>query len=152
MQIAAGGDGVFARLAEAIGKPEWITDPRYARSRERIARADELERLLSDWIAAHDFAEIEKRLIGGNVPFGGIYTASDIVGDPHFAARDNIARIQDPEVGEVVMPAVVPTMQDTPGRIAHAGPVLGAHTAEILKGVLGKSDAEIAALKENGVI
>lgn len=152
VQIAAGGDGVFARLAEAIGKPEWITDPRYAKSRERIARADELEGLLSDWIGAHNFAEIEKRLIGGNVPFGGIYTASDILDDPHFAARENVARIQDPEAGEVVMPAVVPTMSDTPGRILHAGPAIGAHTTEILKRVLGKSDADIAALKDKGVI
>src|SRR5690606_10576891 len=129
-----------------------ITDPRYAKSRERIARADELEGLLADWIAAHDFADIEKRLVGGNVPFGGIYTASDIVDDPHFAARDNIARIADTEMGEVVMPGVVPALRDTPGRIAHAGPPIGAHTAEVLRSVLGKSEAEIAALKETGVI
>ena len=152
VQIAAGGDGVFARLAEAIGKPELATDPRYAKSRERIARADELEALLSQWIAAHDFAEIEKRLVGGNVPFGGIYTAGDIMADPHFAARDNIARIADAEVGEVVMPAVVPSLRGTPGRITHAGPAIGAHTEEVLGGLLGKSAAEIAALREKGVV
>ena len=152
MQIAAGGDGVFARLASAIGKPEWATDPRYAKSRERITRADELEGLLAEWIGAHDFAEIEKRLVGGNVPFGGIYTASDILDDPHFAARDNVARIADAEMGEVVMPGIVPTLRDTPGRITHAGPAIGAHTVEVLGGLLGKSAAELAALKDKGVI
>jgi crotonobetainyl-CoA:carnitine CoA-transferase CaiB-like acyl-CoA transferase len=152
VQIAAGGDGVFARLAEAIGKPELSLDPRYAKSRERIARADELEALLSEWIGAHDFAEIETRLVGGNVPFGGIYTAGDIMADPHFAARDNIARIADAEVGEVVMPAIVPALRGTPGRITHAGPAIGAHTDEVLGGILGKSTAEIAALRAKGVV
>ena len=44
--------------------PELITDPRYAKNRARIERADELEALLAEWIAKHDFHDIEKRLVG----------------------------------------------------------------------------------------
>jgi len=152
VQIAAGGDNVFYRLAEAIGMPELITDPRYAKSRARIERADELEALLAEWIARHDFHDIEKRLVGANVPFGGIYTAKDIAEDPHFAARDNIARIQDAELGEVAMPGVVPHLTGTPGRITHAGPAIGSHNQEVWGGILGKSDADLAKLKADGVI
>ena len=57
VQIAAGGDKVFQRLAQAMGMPELAEDRRYSVSRERIARADELEALLQDWIAAREFAE-----------------------------------------------------------------------------------------------
>ena len=152
VQIAAGGDAVWARLAAAIDRPELAEDPRYKTSRERIARADELEGLLAAWIAAHDFADIEKRLVGGNVPFGGIYTAVDIASDPHFAARENIARVPDAELGEVVMPAVVPRLEGTPGRIAHAGPPIGQHNAEIYEGLLGKSKAELEKLAAAGVV
>lgn len=152
VQIAAGGDAVWARLAAAIDRPELAEDPRYKTSRERIARADELEGLLAAWIAAHDFADIEKRLVGGNVPFGGIYTAADIASDPHFAARENIARVPDAELGEVVMPAVVPRLEGTPGRIAHAGPPIGQHNAEIYEGLLGKSKAELEKLAAAGVV
>jgi crotonobetainyl-CoA:carnitine CoA-transferase CaiB-like acyl-CoA transferase len=152
VQIAAGGDGVFQRLAAAIGMPELAEDPRYSTSRERIARADELEELLAAWIKKHDFADIEKRLVGGNVPFGGIYTAADIATDPHYKARDNLASVADGELGEVVMPGVVPRLEGTPGRIAFAGPDLGAHNDEIYRSLLGKSEADLAALKRDKVI
>ena len=152
VQIAAGGDGVFQRLAAAIDQPELAADPRYAASRERIARADELEALLADWIAGRDFADIERRFVAANVPFGGIYTAADISTDPHYAARDNIARVADDELGEVVMPGVVPRLEGTPGRIAFAGEGIGNHNREVYGGLLGKSDADLAALRAAGVI
>ncbi|MFO1081620.1 MAG: CoA transferase [Reyranellaceae bacterium] len=152
VQIAAGGDGIWPRLCNAIDRPELANDPRYATSRERQARADELEALLAEWISANEFAEIERRLVGGNVPFGGIYTAADIATDPHFAARENIATIDDPELGPVVMPSVVPRLEGTPGRIAHAGPPIGQHNDEIYKGLLKKSDAELTALAKAKVI
>ena len=152
VQIAAGGDAVWARLAAAIDRPELAEDPRYKTSRERIARADELEGLLAEWIAAHDFPDIEQRLVGANVPFGGIYTAADIAEDPHFAARENIARVPDAELGEVVMPAVVPRLEGTPGRIAHAGPPIGQHNAEVYEGLLAKSKADLDSLRKAGVI
>jgi crotonobetainyl-CoA:carnitine CoA-transferase CaiB-like acyl-CoA transferase len=152
VQIAAGGDNVWQRLAEAIDMAPLATDPRYAKSRERIARADELEKLLADWIAEHDFADIDARLAKANVPFGGIYTAADIASDPHYAARENLAVVDDEQEGPITMPGVVPKLRGTPGRIAHAGPPLGQHNQEIYSGLLGKTDAEIEALKADGVI
>jgi crotonobetainyl-CoA:carnitine CoA-transferase CaiB-like acyl-CoA transferase len=152
VQIAAGGDNVWQRLAHAIDMGDLANDPRYAKSRERIERADELEALLAEWIARHDFAEIEARLDKANVPFGGIYTAADIARDPHFKARANLATLDDPELGAVTMPNVVPQMRGTPGRVAHAGPPLGSHNDEIYRGLLGKTAEELEALRAVGVI
>ncbi len=152
VQIAAGGDKVFTRLAAAMDMAELSDDPRYGKSAARIERADELEALLATWIGARDFAEIKARLVSANVPFGGIYTAADIADDPHYAARENIVRIADEELGEIAMPGVVPKLSATPGRIEHAGPNLGHHNEEIYRGLLGKSDEELAALETDGVI
>jgi crotonobetainyl-CoA:carnitine CoA-transferase CaiB-like acyl-CoA transferase len=152
VQIAAGGDKVWQRLAEAMDVPGLATDARYAKSRDRIARADELEQLLADWIAQHDFADIDARFGAANVPFGGIFTAADIAADPHYKARGNVVTVPDEEEGTVTMPGVVPKLAATPGRIAFAGPPIGQHNAEIYGGLLGKSDAELAALKADGVI
>ena len=147
MQIAAGGDAVFRRLVEAMDMQELADDPRYARSKERITRPDELEKILSDWIAARDFHDIEQRLVGNNVPFGGIYTASDIAEDPHYAARSNIVDISDPEEGTVRMPAPLPKLKRTPGRVSHAGPPLGQHNTEIYGGLLDLSEQDLAAFR-----
>ena len=152
VQIAAGGDAVFHRLVEAMDMPELAEDPRYARSKDRITRPDELEKILSDWIAARDFHDIEVKLVGNNVPFGGIYTADDIAEDPHYAARENIVDIPDPEEGTVRMPAPLPKLKRTPGHIAHAGPPLGQHNAEIYGEILALSDGDLAALAADGVI
>ena len=152
VQIAAGGDRVWRRLAEAMQRPELASDPRYAASAERIRRADELEAMLEAWVSEHDFAELETRLDSANVPFGGIYTAADIVADPHYRARENLATVPDEELGAVTMPGVVPRLGTSPGRIAWAGPPLGQHNREIYGGLLGRTDAEIEALRERGVI
>ncbi len=152
VQIAAGGDKVWARLAAAMGVEHLATDPRYAKSRARIERADELEKLLSDWIAERDFADIEAKLVEANVPFGGIYTAADIAADPHYRARGNLVTVRDEEEGEITMPGVIPKLEATPGRIAFAGPPLGRHNAEVYGGLLKKTEAELAALAEQGVI
>ena len=152
VQIAAGGDGVWRRLAQAMQRPELADDPRYRGSAGRIERADELEALLAEWVAAHDFAELERCLDAANVPFGGIYTAADIPGDPHYAARENLITVPDDELGEVTMPGVIPKLAATPGRVTHAGPALGAHNAEIYGGLLGRPQEELERLRAEGVI
>ena len=152
VQIAAGGDGVWPRLAKAMGQPELAEDPRYKTIGERMQRADEMEGMVGDWVRTQNFNEIEPLLVGLNVPFGGIYRAEDIAEDPHYEARQNIAHVPDEELGEVTMPGITPRMEGTPGRITHAGPPIGSHNAEIYGELLGKSDEEMAALTKAGVV
>jgi formyl-CoA transferase len=152
VQIAAGGQNVYQRLIAAMEMPELGTDPRFSVSRERIAHADELEQILADWIGAHDYAVIEKRLVGGNVPFGGIYTPADIVVDPHYQARDSFITVEDQEDGPMAMPGVIPKLMGTPGKVTSTGPKLGQHNDEIFKGLLEKSDDELSVLSKGGII
>lgn len=152
VQIAAGGDKVFRRLVEAMEMPELASDPRYSVSRERIARADELEQILTDWIGEREFSEIEKRLVDGNVPFGGIYTPADIAVDPHYRARDSFIMVEDQEDGPMAMPGVIPKLMGTPGHVASTGPRLGQHNDEIYQGLLEKSAEELIGLSKDGII
>ena len=78
---------------------------------------------------------------------------ADIFGDRQFHARRNLVAIDDEDLAEtVIVPNVVPRLSRTPGRINHLGPMLGQHTDEVLKGLLGLSDAEVDELRTQRVI
>lgn len=152
VQIAAGGDNVWRRFAEVIGGDELAQDARYRRSRDRIEKADELEERVGEWVGARTFDEVEAVLVAAGVPVGGIYRAQDIAQDPHYRARESLIDVEDAEQGPVSMPGIVPKLSGTPGEVAWTGPKLGAHNEEIYRDLLGKSDEEMVALGERGVI
>ena len=152
IQIAAGGDRVFERLARAMGRPELITDPRYALARDRAVHADDLEAMLAEWLAGITFDEAHALLTEANVPAEGIYTAAEIFADPHYAAREDIVEIEDEQIGPVKVPAVIPKLTTTPGTIRHGGPRLGQHNEQIYGGLLGVSSADLADLAMRGII
>ena len=150
--IAANQDTVFARLTEAMGRPDMATDERYATHMARGARQTELDELIADWSAGLDAAELNEILLHHGVPTGEIYRAPDMLRDPHFAAREAIVRLTHPELGELPMQNVVPKLSDTPGRVRWPGPDLGAHNEEILGGLLGLDTAELADLATAGIV
>ena len=152
VQIAAGGDNVWRRLAEIIGGEDLATDDRYLTSRDRIKRADELEELLGAWISDREFSDVESTLVAAGVPVGGIYRAQDIADDEHFKARQSLIEVEN-EAGESVhMPGVIPKLSGTPGEVRWTGPQLGAHNGEVYGDLLGLSQSDIKALIEEGVV
>ncbi len=152
VQIAAGGDGPWRRLCTAMGTPELADDERYALSRVRVRRADELEELVRQWVATIEFDPLEELLSSHNVPVGGILTAAEIMDHPQFEARGNITMVDDGDGNEIAMPAVVPNLTGTPGRIRHAGRHLGEDTDAVLTEMLGIDAAELQRLRADGII
>ena len=152
VQIAAGGDNVWQRLAKIIGGEVLANDSRYKTSRDRISRSDELEKLIGDWIETREFEHIESTLVAAGVPVGGILRASDIAEDPHYRERESLLEFEDSENGNIPMPGVIPKMSETPGEVKWTGPALGAHNQEIYVGLLKKTNTELSKLKEEGVI
>ncbi|HEY8525697.1 MAG TPA: CoA transferase [Acidimicrobiales bacterium] len=152
VMIAANADAIWARLAEAMGRPELATDERYATHVARGARMAEVDELVASWTRTLDFDALDRALEAAAVPHGLIYRASDILEDPHYLARGMIQRVHDAVLGrDVPMAGVVPRLSRTPGRIRWAGADVGAHTHEVLA-ELGLSAEERAALAEAGVI
>ena len=76
----------------------------------------------------------------------------EIFRDPHYKARENIARIEDPRIGDLAVPNVVPRLTATPGHIDRLGPSLGEHNAEVYGDLLGMTAADLKALEKEGVI
>src|SRR3546814_13347837 len=98
--IGANQDGVFARLAAAMGRPELASDENYATHRARGARQAELDALIGEWTATMTLAELEAKMVETGVPAGRVYDAEDMNADPHFAARDPPVGAEERRVGE----------------------------------------------------
>jgi succinyl-CoA---D-citramalate CoA-transferase len=137
LAIGANGDGIFRRFSVAIGRPEWLVDPRFATNQARREHAQELDRLIGEWVGARPLAESMEILAQAGVPAGPVYSVEDIAADPQYQARDMLVDVADPRLGHLLMPGIVPRLSHTPGAIRWAGPDLGAHTAEVLAELLG---------------
>ena len=151
--IAANADKVFRRLCEAIGRAELADDPRFSNHLARGDHQDEIEGIIADWAAERDGSEIDETLNAAGVICGPIYTIADIFEDEHFKARDMLLKHEDPEFGEYVGPGIVPKFSGTPGEVRWSATwEEGSHNRDVYGGLLGLSDAEIAALKDEGVL
>ncbi len=149
--IGANGDSIFRRMMVAIGRSDLAQDPALARNDGRVARTEELDRVIGDWCAAHDLAEVLRVLEAAEVPAGKIYSVADIVNDLHYRARGMIQEAQLADGRPLKVPGIVPQLSDTPGATRWLGPKLGEHTREILEG-LGYDGQQFEALKRDGVV
>lgn len=149
--IGANADSIFKRMMNAIGRSDLAVDPTLAHNDGRVARTDEIERVIGEWVAGRDLDEVLRVLERADVPSGKIYDVADIAADAHYAAREMIRQFRLKDGQPVHLPGIVPKMSETPGATRWVGPELGEHNAEVL-GALGYSADEQRELKQRGVI
>ena len=150
--ISCSSDKMFERLAGLMGRPELAAADAYGKTAARLAARDEMNRLVGDWTAGLDRDEVLRLCDAADMPAGPVYSIADIFADPQYAARGDLLKILDPRAGELVVPGVFPVLSETPGRLDHAGPALGAQNDEVYGGLLGMGADDIAALRRDGVI
>jgi formyl-CoA transferase len=143
---------LFERLCKMIGQPALPQDERYATAK---ARADHLPAFLEQvdaWFGARTYEEAAQALEEAQVPYSLIMSMADIFAEPHYRARDMIIDVPEPTLGALPQPGVVPKLSRTPGRVTHAGLPMGTDTDAVLRALLDLSEAEIAALHQEGVL
>lgn len=151
--IACTNDKMFARLAEdAMKRPELAAEGTYGLKEKRLAAREDVDRIVGEWVGSFTRDEVMEKCLAAQVPIGQLNSVADIFADPHFKARGNLVTVEDPDVGEIVVPGVIPTLSGTPGRITNLGPKLGNATDQVLGEVLGLSATELAQLHKNGII
>jgi len=151
--LACTTDKLFARLADAMDRPELASSSVYGEQRTRLDNRNDVNEIVRDWCGSLTREQVVQRCIANRAPVGPLNDISDIFGNRQFHARRNMVAIDDDDVGEtVIVPNVVPRLSETPGRIGHLGPRLGQHTEEILRDVLGLNSDEIADLRARRVV
>ncbi len=149
--IAGNGDSIFKRLMQVIGREDLGQDEALANNAGRVARVEEIDAAIGAWAATRTVEEVLTPLAAASVPAGRVYTAKDIVEDPHFRARDMILRQQTRDGHEIEVPGIVPKLMGTPGAVRRAAPRLGDDTDEVLREI-GLTAEQIAALRERKIV
>jgi len=149
--LGANGDSIFKRLCEVMGRPEMGADPRFADNAGRVQHEPEIDAVIEDWMATMTSTEAIESLEGAEVPCGPIYSVADMFADEHYQARGLFETVES-NGKSLKIPAILPKLSDTPGGTRWPGPELGAHIDQVLGGLLGMSQDEIAALKASGDI
>jgi crotonobetainyl-CoA:carnitine CoA-transferase CaiB-like acyl-CoA transferase len=150
--LSATSQSTFQTLVEAIGMPELAQDPRFPNNVARVEHKDALNAILQGWLGRRSLAEIMAQLVPAGGVVGPVYTADQIVTDPHYQAREDILPVDDPDLGRTKVLGVVPKFSQTPGAVEHLGPALGEHNRQVYGGWLGLSESAVEEFKLRGII
>ena len=145
-------DADWAGLTGAMGRPDWALDARFADAAGRLAARDELNGLVGAWTAERDRDELAVLLQDHGVIAAPCLAVSDRLFDEHLTAREGFVWVENPVLGREPVYGQAIRLSETPGAVRAPAPMLGQHSAEVLREVLGMSDAGIAALDEAGAL
>jgi crotonobetainyl-CoA:carnitine CoA-transferase CaiB-like acyl-CoA transferase len=150
--IACTNDKIFARLAAAMEQPTLAEPERWGTLARREAERAAVDAAVAAWTVQHERADVLALCERAQVPCGPVYAIDEIFADPHYAARGNIAHVDDPRAGPLAVPNLLPRLSDTPGALNWLGQPLGAHNDDVYGGLLGLDATELQRLREDGVI
>ena len=150
--VSTSSQAIAERVLRLVGHPEVIDEPWFGSGRGRVEHVDMLDEYVAGWIAERSRAEVVRAFTDAGAAVGPVYDTSDIVGDPHVRATEMLTTVPDEDLGPLLMHNVMWRMSATPGQIRFTGRRLGADTDAILTGDLGYDPAEVARLRDEGVI
>ncbi len=142
-------DGLAKRIGPDVGQPNLATDPRYLKIGDRRKNQNDVWKLLEQFASKYTKQEFMVILNDLDVPCGPIMSTEDLANDVHVKGRDMYVELDHPERGKWFNVGMPIKLSASPAKIKRS-PTLGEHTDEILKEVLGLSDADIAAKKTAG--
>jgi len=150
--VAVGNDGQYRRFVEAGGRPELAEDERFATNPMRVKNRDLLVPLLAAMVKTKTKQQWIDALETAGVPCGPINNLDEVFDNPQVLARGMQIDLPHPAGGNVQLVGSPMKMSATPPRYDMPPPMLGEHTVQVLRELLGESDEGIAVLKEKGVV
>jgi formyl-CoA transferase/CoA:oxalate CoA-transferase len=150
--LGIGSDKLWRTFCPLVGLASVADDPRFVTNAARNANRPALIALLQDELLAKSYEEWEAILMPAGIPIGAINTLDQVVAHPQVDARGMLVESTHPVAGTIRVVGPPVRLADTPGSVRTPAPLLGEHTAVVLRERLGMSDAQIARLEESGAI
>jgi len=151
LNIAAGNDAMWQKLARALDRAAWLEDERFATAPARVRNRDALSAEIEAALASEDVADWVDALNAAGVPAGPVLGLAEVFADPQVVAREMLVSLPHPELGTYRTTGLPVKLSATPGAIAQRPPLHGEHTRALLREA-GYADAEIEALAAHGVV
>ncbi|MGH3274616.1 MAG: CaiB/BaiF CoA transferase family protein [Streptosporangiaceae bacterium] len=150
--VSASAQRIAERVLRLVGHPEVLDEPWFGSGRGRVEHADLLDQYIGEWIGARTRDQVLAAFEEVGAAAAPIFSARDIVEDPHIRQTGMITQVEDPELGPMLMHNVMWRMSGTPGQIRFTGREQGADTASLLVGELGYDSGHLAQLRARGVV
>lgn len=151
--IGANNDAIFARLAQAMDQPELAEDPEYKTHLARGRNQAVLDEMINEWTGSLTIEQVDALMIKHSIPAGRVYTAKDMLDDPHFKAREAIIEVETEGHGKIKMQNAFPRFSKSKSGFRRPAPATpGQHNAEIFGEMLGWDAQELADNAKNGLI
>jgi formyl-CoA transferase len=151
INVAASGEGMWARLCEAIGRKDLLEAPEFKGLEKRAQNRDKLNAVLNEALKSDSSANWVEKLNRAGVPCGPIYSVDQVFADPQVQHLEAAAEVEHPKLGRYRVVNQAVKLSRTRSSMAAATPEVGQHTDEILR-ELGYSDRDIAGMRERRVI
>ena len=142
---------VWKNICDVIGKPDWKENPDYAKPINRLPKLNEIFGAIEDWTMTKTKFEVMDICNALNIPVGPILSMKEISEDESLRQTGTIVDVEHPERGNYLTVGNPIKLSDSPSDVVRS-PLLGEHTDEILKDVLGMSDADISEAKKMGAV
>ena len=150
--VAVHDDEDWRRLASALGRPAWTTDPALATADGRLQHADEIEARLEEWTRGQTPAEIAARLQAAGVDAAPVEDFGDLHDDPQLAHRRHFRTVAHPVLGPHPAETHAIRFSAMEPELDAPAPCLGDHTEHVLREVLGMGPEEFEGLRAAGVL
>ena len=138
-------------LMKIIGREDLIEDPEWATPEARLTKLDDCFALIEGWTITKDKFEVMEILNAANVPCGPVLSMKELAEEESLRASGTVVEVDHPERGKYLTVGNPVKLSDSPAEVGPS-PLLGEHTEEILRDIVGLDDEEIKAAKSEGAI
>jgi glutaryl-CoA transferase len=150
--IGVANEKQWGVLCDVLARPDMKTDSRFATNRDRVTNRDVLVTELNQIFSGRDVNDWLADLAKAGLPCGHINSLPEVFAHPQAQAREMTLESEHASAGTVRLPGFPYKFSQTPAEIHRPPPLLGEHTKEVLTGLLGYSQEDVAALQDKGAI